>query len=415
MSRPPRALFVTYGGGHVGMVLPVIRELEQQLPGVEISLMALTTGHLKARAMRPTLGYHDFLHLVNAAAALEWGQRLSEGNTSPDVPSEETIAYLGINYLDLIAQHGEAHAADLFREQGRYAFRPLHFMRRLLEELRPDVVIATNSPRSEQAALEVAKDLGIPNVGMVDLFGLDSDTYVMRTPKPNLTCVISETVRQRLLARGFLPDEVVVTGNPAFDGLFSADNDAKAKQFLRDRRWQGLSPILWTGHIEPGVSGTNDKFAGPGLGLAVEQALRRFVQARSDLALIVRYHPNEWHHFPRLPKQERVYFSMPAREPIHPLVLASRAVVVQNSTVGLESAIASRHVVSLEFAASVRNSFSLAKMAVSVPCHQLTDLTSILDRILSEPAGSTHEYASDGRAAHRVAQVILNTFDSLLS
>ena len=33
MNRAPRVLFVSYGGGHIGMVLPVMRELEA-LPGL---------------------------------------------------------------------------------------------------------------------------------------------------------------------------------------------------------------------------------------------------------------------------------------------------------------------------------------------------------------------------------------------
>ena len=149
MSRAPRVLFVSYGGGHIGMVLPVIRELEALLPGVQCTLLALTTGHLKAQAARPdTLGYRNFLHLVDADAARAWGERLSEGNTSPDVPRDETIAYLGINYLDLIAQYGETGAADLYCERGRYGFRPLHFMRAVMDALQPDAVVATNSPRS---------------------------------------------------------------------------------------------------------------------------------------------------------------------------------------------------------------------------------------------------------------------------
>ena len=57
MSRAPRVLFVSYGGGHIGMVLPVIRELEALLPVVQCTLLALTTGHLKAQTVHPdTLG-----------------------------------------------------------------------------------------------------------------------------------------------------------------------------------------------------------------------------------------------------------------------------------------------------------------------------------------------------------------------
>lgn len=408
MSRPPRVLFVSYGGGHIGMVLPVIRELEASIPGVQCTLLALTTGHLKAKAIRPdALGYKDFLHLVDGREARIWGNRLSEGNTSPDVPMDETIAYLGINYLDLIAQFGEAGAAERYRKQGRYGFQPLNFMRKVFETEEPDVVVATNSPRSERAALDIARERGIPSVGMVDLFGLDSDTYVMRESKPDWTCVISEVVRQRLIARGFPAAGVVVTGNPAFDGLFSVENIAKAQQFLKDRQWENLSPILWSGHLELPAQTPGDPLAGPGLGLAVEQTLRDFIRSRTDLALIVRYHPNEWHHFPRLPEQDRVHFSEPTHESIHPLVLASRAIVVQNSTVGLESAIAGRPVVSLEFATSVKNSFSLAKMGVSVPCHQLIDLTGTLERVLSQSAAA-QEYPDDGKAAWRVTQVLLN-------
>ena len=70
MSRSPRVLFVSYGGGHIGMVLPVIRELEALIPAVQCELMALTTGHLKAKAIRPeALGYKDFLHLVDRSGS----------------------------------------------------------------------------------------------------------------------------------------------------------------------------------------------------------------------------------------------------------------------------------------------------------------------------------------------------------
>lgn len=408
MSRPPKVLFVSYGGGHIGMVLPVMRELEVLVPGAQCALMALTTGHRKAKAVRPdTLGYQDFLHLVDANAARRWGERLSEGNTSPDVPLDETIAYLGINYLDLIAQYGETAAADLYREQGRYGFRPLHFMRKVMDALQPDAVVATNSPRSERTALDVAGERGLPAVGMVDLFGLDSDTYVLHEPKPAWTCVISEGVRKRLIALGFPAEGVAVTGNPAFDGLSSRANAEKAQTFVERQGWQGLTPILWTGHLEP-PDASDPMFAGPRLGLKVEHALRDLIRVRNDLALIVRYHPNEWHRFQRIPEQIRVHFSKPSEEPIHPLILASRAVVVQNSTVGLESAIAGRPVVSLEFADTVKNSFSMAKMGVSVPCHQFPDLPSILNRVLSRPEAHASEYASDGRAAFRVATLVLN-------
>lgn len=414
MSQPPKVLFVSYGGGHIGMVLPVMCELEALLPGVQCQLLALTTGHLKAKAVRPdTLGYKDLLHLVDADAARAWGERLAEGNTSPDVPREETIAYLGINYLDLIAQHGEAGAADLYREQGRYGFRPLHFMRAVMDALQPDAVVATNSPRSERAALDTARALGIPAIGMIDLFGLDSDTYVMHETKPDWTCVISEGVRNRLIARGFPPKGVVVTGNPAFDGLFNPANKRAAQSFLEARGWQGLRTILFAGHWEPVHHPATPIPVGRVLPLEIEAVLREHVRQREDLALIVRYHPSDWTQYPRVPDEPRIHFSEPPKEPIHPLILAADAVVVQTSTVGLESAVGGRPVISVENSPAAFVWFSLAKERVSTPAPTPADLPMVLDRVLAGTVSPTDpSYRGDGGAASRVAGVICHAVAS---
>lgn len=413
MSR--RALFVSYGGGHIGMVLPVIRELEALMPGVQCTLVALTTGYLKAKAIRTNaLGYKDFLHLVDGDAARQWGHRLSDGNTSPDVPLEETIAYMGINYLDLIAQFGEAGAAERYRDQGRYGFQPINFMRKVITALGPDVVVATNSPRSERAALDVARTLGIPTIGMVDLFGLDSDTYVVHEPKPDWTCVISEGVRQRLIARGFSARGVVVTGNPAFDGLYDPSNHAQAQRFLAERGWTGLRPILFAGHWEPVAHPATTVPVGQALPREIEAVLRQYIQRRLDLALIVRYHPSDWNQYPRLPDEPRIHFSEPPKEPIHPLILASAVVVVQTSTVGLESAVGGRPVISVENSPAANVWFSLAQLGVSSPAPTPSDLPAVVDAVLS--GSITHagpSYCGDGGAATRVAGVVRNALDSV--
>lgn len=403
-----KVLFVTYGGGHVGMVLPVMRELEMLKPRVQCVLMALTTGYGKAKALRPdTLGYKDLLHLVDVHAARYWGERLSEGNTSPDVSSEETIAYLGINYLDLIAQHGEAGAAEVYRVQGRYGFRPIHFMRSVIDALRPDAVVATNSPRSERAALDVAGEHGLPTIGMVDLFGLDSDTYVLHPSKPQWTCVISEVVRQRMIARGFPAEGLVVTGNPAFDGLFDRSNQELAHQFLVRKGWAHLRPVLFAGHGEPVAHPETPVPAGQALPIEIEAALREYVRTRDRLALIVRYHPSDWALYPRLPDTLRVHFSEPPTEPIHPLILASSIVVVQTSTVGLESAVAGRPVVSVESSPAAHVWFSLAQQGVSTPAANPIHLPEVLDAVLDgRSTPPDRSYQSDGLASRRVAAVI---------
>ena len=300
-----------------------------------------------------------------------------------------------------------SRAAERYREQGRYGFEPLNFMRKVIEALEPDVVVATNSPRSERAALDVARRLGIPSIGMIDLFGLDSDTYVVHETRPDWTCVISEGVRQRLIARGFPERGVVVTGNPAFDGLFNPRNQELAQQFLVERGWQRLRPILFAGHWEPVAHPSTSVPAGQFLPREIEAVLRQHVQQREDLALIVRYHPSDWTQYPRLPDEPRIHFSEPPREPIHPLILASAAVVVQTSTVGLESAVGGRPVISVENSPAAYVWFSLARQGVSSPAATPSDLPAVVDAVLAGDAiPADLSYRGDGQSARRVATVV---------
>lgn len=388
------------------MTLPVIRALQERSPGLECILLALTNGYARARTagLQP-LGYKDFLHLVDAQAAVSRGRLLAAGNESPDVSKEESEAYLGINYLDLESQLGPEGAAALYAEKGRYAFLPLHFMRRLVQEVAPDVVVATNSPRSEEASLAVAADLGIPSVAMVDLFGMDSDTFVLRSRKPGHTCVIAPSVRDRLLQRDFPPERVHVTGNPAFDGLFAATARQQAQEFLARRGWQGKQVILYIGAWEPVAHPATPIPPGRSFPIEVEALLRRYVADRPGAGLIVRYHPGDWFQYPRGPEGSQVHFSEPPSEAIHPLILASSVVVTANSTVGLEAAVAGKPVVSIENSPAVHHWFSLAKLGVAYPSPTHLDLPATLDEVLAH-GRPLRAFQSDGRAAERVADVI---------
>ena len=390
----------------MAMVLPVLRALREECPGVQCVLLALTTGHAMARtAGEGVVGYRDFVHLVDGAEVQRWGERLSAGMDNPDVTHAESVAYLGVNYLDLQQQHGEAEAARRFARAGRFSFLPLNFMRKIIAAVQPDVVVATNAPRSEQAVLAAAVELGVPSVGMVDLFGLDSDPYVLRSIKPSRTCVLTSSVRDRLLARGFPPTGVRVTGNPAFDGLFVPSNQAAGREFLQRRGWLGKKVILNVGASEPVAHATTDIPAGRMLPMAVEQILRRYVRERPDWGLIQRYHPAEWASYPRLPDESRVHFSEPPLEPIHPLVYAADVLVCTNSTVALEASIAGKFVVSIENSPSVHHWFSMADMGIAYPCPTHHDLPAVLEQVVA-PAPPLRPIQADGGSATRVAKVI---------
>jgi hypothetical protein len=395
---------VSYGGGHISMVLPVLDAVERNL-GVSCDLMALTTGYARASQLRPARSYRDFLHLVDARAALDWGQKLLDGNRHPDVPLDETIAYLGINYLDLIDTLGLDGAKQRYHEKGRYGFHPARFMQKVLDYINPHIVLTTNSPRSEQAVIEAAVALGIPSVGMIDLLAQTGDSYVTRAVRASKTCCLAQPVKEHLIAAGFSKDEVYVTGNPAFDELFLETAEAAAEAFLRDKGWAGQKVILYAGTWEPVPHKNTDIPAGRSYPIELEKILRDYVRDRGDVRLIVRYHPSDWHLYPRGADDQSVHFSVPTSESISTLIKASTVVVNTNSTVGLQAAVAHKPVVSLENSPSVHEWFSWAALGVSYGCDNQHRLSDVLDEILANPKPKLR-YAGSGGAAQRVAAVI---------
>ena len=118
---PKRVLFVTYGGGHAQMVLPVVSWL-QRSKALDIKVLALTTAApIFKGAGIPCLGFRDFLDFGDAAA-LAWGERLLEGNNSEVTADDESIAYLGLSYVDLQDRLGVAGAEAAYSRHGRQAF-----------------------------------------------------------------------------------------------------------------------------------------------------------------------------------------------------------------------------------------------------------------------------------------------------
>ena len=119
-----RVLFVGYGGGHVRMLLPVARLLRAR--GLaEPVFLGLTTARAEVEAAGfPCLGFTDFIG-EGDAAALEQGRALASQLASHAISFEESAAYLGLSYADLVREHGAERAAALPAAPGRQAFLPV--------------------------------------------------------------------------------------------------------------------------------------------------------------------------------------------------------------------------------------------------------------------------------------------------
>lgn len=410
MSAPAttrgRVLFVTYGNGHIAKVAPVVHALEEQ--GVECVVLALTLGYKQALAMglKP-IGYKDLLHLVDAEAALRHGRRLWPENRHPDVDEEESCAYLGINYLEWVETHGEAEAARLYAEKGRRGYLPVRTMGKLIDWLKPGVVVSTSSPRSEQAVIEAAAERGIPSLTMLDVFANPHDTYLHHDVYADRITAPSRLAAQQLVNAGIEAERIRVTGCPAYDYLRDRTREPEGKALKRQLGWEKLSVLLWCGTIEPERPGFPAEYFGTGLCELVEARLRAWVARRQDVALIVRYHPNQYHLYPVHPPQERVYVSNPLQDRLRSQLHAADTVLVQTSTVGFEAAVMGKRVLNLAFsptAIATEYDFSRLGLAEAVP--SLDALESVLDR----PRAYVEDLGGlppEGEAKPRVAAEIM--------
>ena len=327
----PTVLFVCYGSGHVRMVLPVARAM-RDAGLAEVRVLGLTTAAEAVRAAGlPLLQIKDFLQ-PGDDAALATGRQLvarMQGVTDP----QESAAYLGLCYAELAAEVGAHEAARRYAHDGRQAFLPRRLLERILRAIQPRLLVATNSPRVERAAVLAARVMAIPAVCMVDLFALDEVRWIGQPGYADRICVLNEQVRQFLLASGRMPHEIAVTGNPAFDALQSPEVHAQGQALRQAHGWHERRVLLWPSQVEPAFHPFDGRPGDPDLPSRLLQATLHWVLAHPDAMLCVR--PRAGEPPPPLPDHPRVVVTG-QDWPLAPLLAATDMVVTLNSTVGLE-------------------------------------------------------------------------------
>lgn len=333
----PRILFVTYSGGHAKILIPVIRDLQRRGERDLVVLGATAAGPELRAAGIATVGYLDLLR-PGDDDALAHGRALLADSHDPrtGISEEESIAYLGLSYQDLVDRLGDAEAKERYARHKRHAFLPLGPMRRAIERWRPEAVVATTSPRSERAVLVVAVELGVPTVRIEDVLALRPRIHPAFVPDvvADIVCVGSRIAAANVVAQGVPADHVRLTGNPAFDRL--AHLDPAAGRALR--RDLGIaddgSLMLFTAEEDehPAISE---------LAAAVETAVPR---AR----LAVRRHPNFRHAGPAAYLgSPRTRATLLDREPLDAVLSAADVVLTVSSTTAIEAILLGRPVVQL--------------------------------------------------------------------
>jgi hypothetical protein len=373
MTKKATILFVFYGGGHVASCLPVADLLRRQ--GYRVQLVALTTArdYVIDRGWKP-LGFKDFLD-PSDTVALYHGQKLLSREANGLVAKEESVAYLGLNYKDLVGAAGEQGAALIYAEKGRQAFFPVRTLRLILEKVNPNLLITTCSPRSELAALYAAADLNVPTLCMLDLPDIHMVARAATVPRLHAICVAHMVTRDMLIKRG-LPSRIIhVTGNPAFDQLDQVMED----DIRRFRDGLNAGPdkkiLVWASQPEPIKHPINGKISNTELPLRIENTLRSWIKTRSDIRLIVRHHPNESRDF--IP-EPNVFYSQ-RQDDLNVLLRACDGLVTMTSTVALQAASVGKPVFTVDLSVFTED-LPLEKMGISKGICSFEAIPDVLDR-----------------------------------
>jgi hypothetical protein len=391
-------LFVCYGSGHVRMVVPVARAL-QRAGLAQVKVLGLTTAAAVVRDNElPLLQFKDFIAAGDEPAVRQGWELLRAMGTVED--PQESAAYLGLSYAELEAKVGVGQAQRQYQQLGRQAFLPVLTMTRILERIQPDLVVVTNSPRGERAAVIAARGLGIPAVCMVDLFAIDEVRWIGAADYAQRVCVLNEQVREFLVAAGRAPDQVVVTGNPAFDALQDATTVQRGKALRERKAWHGRRVVLWPSQAEPAIHPFDGTPGDPQLPSRVLGTLVEWTLENQDAVLCVR--PRAGEPRPALPASEQVLITG-QDWPLPELLHATDVVVTLTSTVGLEGHLCGARLVQV-LGSVFEGAMPLARFGVADAAVPLEGLKQALDRWTLAPRRETTEALEP--ATQRVVRVL---------
>tara|TARA_B100000787_G_C16197815_1_gene302222 strand:- start:541 stop:1770 length:1230 start_codon:yes stop_codon:yes gene_type:complete len=379
--KKSKILIVCYGGGHAAMFVPLIKRLEK-IKEYSLTVLALTTAYdqLKKSGIA-SVRYCDFTDLSVTDDWSSYGTQIV-GNAdcySGSIHYEESQAYHGINYADLVRQFGSTEAKNLFEISERQIFYPINFMLNLLKDLKPDLVIATNAPRSERAVIDASFALNIKSICLIDLFALQEFKWISHPNFASKVFVLNQSVKDFLVSKGRKSNDIAVTGNPAFDSIFHAEILENSAKLRKQKYMNEKVNILFASQVEPVIHPFSSEIGDYHLPEKNERMLRDFVEKNDGYRLILRYHPSQTVFFE---KSENVLLS-PRDESLHSMLHCMDIVVVMTSTVGLEAYLAGKNVISIDtsiFTDDVR----YASLGVSKGVTNKRELFSAIRRLRRE-------------------------------
>lgn len=387
-------LFVAYGGGHINMLLPLIKELKKSA-FYKVVVLGLTTA--KKTLNENGISYLQFSDFLTSEDddAVRWGKQLtSDLDSKALIDKEESIAYLGLSYKALVKQLGEKKASKLYKTKGRAAFLPIPTLEKVFFSVSPDLVVATNSPRAEKAAILTARKYNVPSICLMDLFDQrEIDDRLGMVGYADKICVFSEAVKYLLIRSGRPSEDVVVTGNPDFDALADSELKERAKEFRKRNNISSGKVVLWARH----AGRPNFK-----LNEMIDDEVIKIAKKNKKIFFIIRPHPNEPKKFNNLPSNMMVSTLI---DSLHEVLLSSNLVLTIASTVGLQAASCGIPLITFDMGPTSKFT-PYSKMNLSTGIVDLDNLEREIKNVFTHEFKPKKGLSATGRATNNVLNEI---------
>ncbi len=275
---------------------------------------------------------------------------------------------------------------------------------------KPDlVIIMCEDPKRQKIAAELAREKGIKTLLL--MHGTIGERDVMYTKLfSNQIAVYGNYYKKILIGMGYPPDNIKITGNPAWDNIHQITIKRNA---LYSRL--GLSPdkkiiLLATTHFPLDIR--------DGMAHATFKAMSKLP---SRYHLVIKLHPEEGKEFYNACSEEFKIQATIVNELslLHPLIISSELVIISDSTVGIETILLDRPVIDINLSpAPFWNDYVENGAALGVRREE--ELLPVMQSVLSNKKVRrrleknrkkyiyNHAYKQDGKAAERVAKMIRN-------
>lgn len=340
-------------------------------------------------------------------------------------PPARKIAIEGYAMISLVTGPSIDVFKDLpFKTPESYGFVAIgpEEAKRIIEAEQPSAVLIGTSSQDkdtpitlEQALTLAAKEMNIPTIAVLDLWGnytrrfSDMPTFDNKKYLPSKICVPDNIAYDEMIREGFDSDTLAITGNPYFDDI------AQSKQQFTTEQRQTLRAGLHK-HVLLFASQPIEFHYGTALGYTEKTALQEILLSIPDnTTIIIRPHPKENPEELRaVAESTNAHYIIDAKTPLQDAIMASDIILSPFSTILIDAALLGVPAISLQPGLIKEDFLPTNKLGITYPVLKHGQIGDVVRAFLST-TGLRQQFeeraksiAPDGHATERVVQEIYN-------